>query len=317
MFRGEKPQAGRSRQFHQLGVEAIGSCSPYMDAEVILLLLSILQGIGLEGFALRLNSLGCRDDRLKYNALLKESLKNSVSAWCEDCRQRFLSNPLRIFDCKKPGCRSQISGLPSILDSICNDCRTHFRVLRELLDSENAAYTVDPYLVRGLDYYSGTAFEVTHPGLGAQNALAGGGRYDYLVTELGGSQPVGALGFAMGMERALLACQSRPIKPAGISAPLVYVATIGDESQPAGFKLLNRLRKEGIAADADYQEKSIKGQMRSANRAGVRFVIIIGEDELRQGIASVKEMTTGEQWKYRQEELIDGLKERILLVKQE
>jgi len=297
MFRSERPQAGRSRQFHQIGVEAIGSDSPYLDAETISLLAQILKDAGLKGFKIKLNSLGCAKDKIAYSKTLKAKLKTKVNLLCGDCKKRYEKNVLRILDCKKEPCRQAVRGLPKISSSICGDCAEHFDKVKAALKIFKTDFVIEPYLVRGLDYYTRTAFEVTHSQLGAQDALAAGGRYDNLVADFGGPD-MGAVGFAIGIERTLNALKTMSHRVGGTMSHLrggTYVVTGTGVPKEASVGLLNALRLEGISAEMDYQDRSLKAQMRQASKLGVKFALILGEDELARGEVGVKNMETGEQ----------------------
>ncbi|MFH1848470.1 MAG: histidine--tRNA ligase [Candidatus Omnitrophota bacterium] len=288
MFRSERPQAGRLRQFYQLGVEVIGSASPYADAEVMILMMELLQKLGLDGAELKLNSLGCADDKEKFNRLLKKELSGQKSALCKDCQARFDKNILRIFDCKNESCKRLLRAAPDMLEHICGGCRDHFDKVKEALSRQKVGFTVDPRLVRGLDYYTQTAFEVTHKNLGSQNAVGAGGRYDKLVRELGGPDAP-ACGFAVGLDRIALALDEN--KKAAVKAAIkVFVVPLGGEAQAKGFSILQELRKQGIAAEMDYDARSLKAQMRRADKSGADYAVIIGEDELKKGAVIIRNM---------------------------
>ena len=290
MFRAERPQAGRLRQFHHIGVEAIGSSSPYLDAEVILLAISILQEIEIKNFSLQLNSIGCQSDRQKYKSILKKALKDNLRLLCADCHNRYKGNLLRIFDCKKQTCRAVTASLPSIIDSLCPECTAHFLKVQQILSSLNVSYVLNAHLVRGLDYYSNTCFEITHPGLGAQNAIGAGGRYNNLVKDLGGPQKSG-VGFALGLERLIAALEPQgPRTSPGKDSPSVFIAVIGEEPRQAAFKLLHSLRERGIPSEMDYQDKSLKGQMRLADKLRLKYVAILGEEELKKQTVILRDM---------------------------
>jgi len=294
MFRAERPQAGRLRQFSQIGVEAIGSSNPSVDAEVIDIMLKLLDRAGVKKYELKMNNLGCREDKKKLSAALKGSLsEGSVSKLlCEDCRSRVESNPLRVLDCKNEGCKIVVRENFKKMDFLCGDCDKHFKDVLKLLDSLGIKYTIDPYIVRGLDYYTRTVFEVTSSSLGAQNAIGAGGRYDNLVKDMGGPD-LGACGFAIGIERALLAIG--PSEVGAASAGGVFMATIGEAAYAEAFKLANKVRLSGVACGIDHGSRSLKSQMRSADKMGARFTVIIGDDELKKGAVVLRDMTTKEQ----------------------
>jgi len=300
MFRAERPQKGRLRQFHHLGCEVIGSVVPCLDVEIISLAQNLLKAYKIEGYEIKINSLGCLKDKEELTEILLKNLKPELTKLCDDCKVRFKHNVLRILDCKNEGCIEVVKKLDIHQDYLCPECKSHFDKVKEGLDSLNIGYKVNPLLVRGLDYYTRTVFEIIHTDLGAQNALGAGGRYDNLVRELGGSD-TGAMGFAFGMERLLLV-RSREL---GVgSKDLVYVISLGEEAKKQGLKLLNNLRKEGIAADTDYEGKSLKGALRKANDLGAKYVLILGEDELKKNILTLKNMASGAQKEIKQENIL-------------
>ena len=317
MFRYERPQKGRMRQFHHLGAEAIGSYAPSMDIEIISLANALLIASGITGYKIKINTLGCPKDKKNLINLLRFTLKPCLSKLCEDCKIRFQQNILRILDCKNETCCKIIQNLKINNEYLCRECRDHFTKLKRGLDSIGIDYKVTPHLVRGLDYYTRTVFEITHESLGAQDALGAGGRYDNLINELGGSQ-AGAIGFAFGMERLSLATkpQSHPSTALGASktlSNLVYMITLGEEAKNQGTELLYRLRKTGIKTDTDYEEKSLKGAMRKANDLDARWVLILGENELKGNAIMLKDMSCGTQEKIKLNELIPNLKKRLTL----
>ena len=301
MFRAERPQKGRLRQFNHLGVEAIGSPNPLLDAEVISLADAILKKIGISGFKIKINTLGCADDKKKFGEKLRILLKNKLSLFCSDCQERFNRNVFRLLDCKNASCRNIITGLKlKRQDYLCKDCFEHFAAVLENLKNIGIEYEESPQIVRGLDYYTRTVFEITHSSLGAQDALGAGGRYDNLVAELGG-KPSGAIGFALGVERLLLAVNRQP-PPA--AKKLVYIITLGKEAEREGLKLLYNLRQAGIKSDTDYENRSIKGAMRRANDLGARYVLILGENELKKNVVMLKDMDSGEQREVKIENIV-------------
>ncbi|MCX7793263.1 MAG: histidine--tRNA ligase [Thermodesulfovibrionales bacterium] len=289
MFRYERPQAGRFRQFHQIGVEAFGIAEPRMDAEVMLLLRSILNKLGFQDLTIELNSLGCSQCRPRYREKLIEFFSGRIKAFCTDCQRRFEKNPLRLLDCKVPGCIKERGDAPSILDFLCKDCLSHFDKLRSYLEYMGILYTVKPDLVRGLDYYTRTIFEVKSESLGAQNAIAAGGRYDNLVEEFGGP-PTPATGFAIGMERLVSLLKEREeIKEKG---PHFFLAFLGDEAERVCFKIAERLREKGLWVELG-TGSSLKSQLRRADRLKSEYVIIIGEDELKRSRLRWKRLSDG------------------------
>lgn len=311
MFRQEKPQAGRLRQHTQFGVEAIGSPEPLQDVEVISLLFEILEEAGLSHLMLKLNSVGCSRCVPEFRQTLQDYLRQKLEALCPDCRRRFRTNPLRILDCKKEGCRAELESAPSILSHLCDDCAAHFDRVKSCLGELEVPYEVDPHLVRGLDYYTRTVFEVVSPHLGAQDALGGGGRYDNLIGELGG-EPTPAIGFGAGMERLILAVKQEGGEISPTSRLDLYVATLGDQATMAGLKLLQQLRRQGVNCDTDYLNRSLKAQLRAADKLRARSVLIIGEEELSKGVALYRDMSTHQQTKVvLGERVVDEIKRNL------
>ncbi len=304
-FRYERPQKGRFRQFHQAGVEVFGSANPQTDAEVIALALDFLKALGLEGGKLKVNSTGCKDCRRIYQDALRAALAPVVDKLCNWCQERYQGNTLRILDEKRPDCRQYFGNLPSILDYLDEGCKEHFAALRSQLDLLKIPYEVDSNIVRGLDYYSRTVFEISQPGLGAQDAIIGGGRYDYLVEEFGG-KPTPAVGWAMGVER-ILSALGDTIPSCVRPKQDIYVATAGQVADQSTSTLLMELRKEGLSVLNDPLARSLKTQMKEAARLGCRWVILIGEDELAAGTVTLRDMETGEQQSVKREDLVAKL----------
>ena len=294
MFRCEKPQAGRYRQFNQFGLEAIGSQSPLIDAVIIEASLAIYKRLGISKLNLVINSVGCRECRPKYLSELKGYFQDKKELLCPDCRDRYDKNPLRILDCKNTQCRIQIEKSPTIFDFLCQDCQDHFQRLTEYLDVLEIAYQVNPLLVRGLDDDTKTAVEIISGELGSQNAVGGGGRYDYLVRELGGKDTP-ALGFAAGIERIIATMEKQKVKIPVWAGIKVFVATVSSEDIPAAFKIINNLWENGISTETDYLNKSLKAQMRLANKLNVSYVLIVGQEELAEQKITIKNMTDGHQ----------------------
>lgn len=294
MFRYDRPQAGRLRQFHQFGIEAIGAPGPAIDAEIILLAVEFFRRLGLQDLKLYINSVGCPNCRPIYRERLQAHLRDRLNDFCSDCQSRFDRNPMRILDCKNEKCTALSQGAPHIADCLCDDCNSHFNQLQKLLTAAGIDYTLNPRLVRGLDYYTKTAFEIQYPPLGAQSAVCGGGRYDGLIEECGG-QPTPGIGFAIGLERVLLALEKQGLLPPTSQAIDLFIATMGEQAQVLAFKLLGELRQSGVACDMDYLGRSIKAQMKHANKYPARFVAIIGDDEVAAGNIMLKNMQTGEQ----------------------
>lgn len=292
MFRYERPQAGRFRQFYQVGVEALGTISPLMDIEVLCLLSFTLQQLGVTDIRLEINSLGDPACRPSYRKALKAFLADQLSQLCEDCRRRYETNPLRILDCKKEGCRAATAKAPSSLDHLCDECLTHFAQVKEGLKQLKIPFVVNSRLVRGLDYYTRTAFEVTASGLGAQNAIAAGGRYDGLVEELGGP-PTPGIGFAMGVER--IASLMERLEP---PKPHFFFALLGEEARHQMLPTMMQLRREGILVETNYAGEGLKKQMGLADKLGARYTVIVGENELKLKKAILRDMTTKEQQEF-------------------
>ncbi|OIQ11753.1 histidine--tRNA ligase [Neomoorella thermoacetica] len=294
MFRYGRPQAGRLRQFHQFGVEAFGSRDPALDAEVIALAMDFYTRLGLKDLELHLNSVGCPACRPAHREKLKAYLRPRLEELCPTCQGRFERNPLRIFDCKSPACQEIVREAPTVTASLCPDCAGHFHRVQEYLKALGIEFILDEHLVRGLDYYTKTAFEIMVKGIGAQSSIGGGGRYDGLVAALGGKQVPG-IGFGLGLERVLLALETQGQEPPPEGGVDVLVVTAGTGVDLAAFRLLAGLRAAGIRADKDYLERSLKGQMKFANRYPARMALILGEEELARGRVSVRRLDTGSQ----------------------
>ena len=295
MFRRERPQAGRFRQFYQIGAEAIGSADPLIDAEIISISAVLFGKLGLERYRLVLNSVGCRQCRPAYRDVLTAYLKGIGPSLCEQCRKRAKTNPMRVFDCKEEGCQEILSGAPAIAEHICPECMEHFEGVMAGLEVLEVPFSIDSRLVRGLDYYTKTAFEFQFEGLGAQNAVSAGGRYDYLAEELGGP-PTPGVGFSMGVERLMMSLDAEGqqlFKPQGLD---VFVVGVEGVDRARVFSLLARVRSEGISADTDFLGRSLKAQMKQADRLGARLVIIIGGEELERGEVALRDLGRSEQW---------------------
>jgi histidyl-tRNA synthetase len=294
MFRYERPQKGRQRQFHQIGAELFGIAEPEADAELLELVWDAFGRLGIPGLQLQVNSLGDAACRPAYRAALIAYFRPLAEQLCENCRRRLEVNPLRILDCKAEGCRALRAKAPSGLDHLCDPCRAHFAAVRRLLDAKGIPHTVNPAMVRGLDYYTRTTFELTAAaGLGAQDTVAAGGRYDGLVEEFGGP-PTPGLGFALGMERLLLLLPEGAGREAS-GAPLVFFAALGSPARERVQVWMTALRRTGVAAEWDYEGRSLKSQMRRADRLGATHVVILGDDELAAGRAQLRDMATKEQ----------------------
>ncbi|MBI4352338.1 MAG: histidine--tRNA ligase [Candidatus Omnitrophica bacterium] len=304
MFRSERPQAGRLRQFHQVGVETLGSSSPCADAETIQALVAFLDRMGVDGYEIRLNHLGTFEERGHLRTALKEYFHSHLGDLCEDCQNRVEKNVFRVLDCKRPACRKIIEKSPPIAGYLSPESKDVFKKVEDALSACGIGYRVDPYMVRGLDYYTQTVFEVSHPKLGAQDALAAGGRYDHLIESLGG-MPAGAVGFAAGVERLLM---SLPSGSEEISGASFFVATLGEEALKAGFGLLWKLRREGVKAVMDFEAKSLKSQLRAADKEKSRYVVILGENELKRESLVLKDMQNGAQEEISLDKAVECLK---------
>ncbi len=298
-YRYERPQAGRLREFHQFGAELYGSPSPAADAEAISLADAFLKNLGLKHVELRLNSIGCPDCRARYYEALKEYFRPHLAEMCEDCKSRFEKNPMRMLDCKVETCKKITAGAPRALDYLCDDCRTHFGEVKSLLDEAGVSYTVDPSIVRGLDYYTRTVFEFVSGAAGAQGTVLGGGRYDGLLSQLG-AKPTPAVGFGAGVERLLMVMEAE-------GAPLpeepkidCYLAGMDGPSRRKAFVLAEELRRAGLSCETDLLDRSLKAQMKYADKIGARFVAVIGESELEEGVVQLKDMakSTSERVKF-------------------
>lgn len=310
MFRYENTQKGRQRQFHQFGVEMYGSYSPALDAEVISVAAELLKRLGINDVMLRINSLGCPECRQRYNKALKEYIGSNIDRMCDDCRSRFEKNPLRVLDCKEEKCQQIIADAPVVLDYLDDECRKHFETVKAILDEMGIKYEVDPKIVRGLDYYTRTVFEFVSNGIGAQGTVCGGGRYDNLVAECGG-QPTGCAGFAVGIERLLLvleaqngAFESKPHRD-------IYIGAIGEKGLIKGQALTYRMRSEGIKAECDSVGRSVKAQMKYANKIGALYSVILGDNEIEQDSVKLKNMETGEEEAVKVSELLEVMKGKL------
>jgi histidyl-tRNA synthetase len=303
MFRYERPQAGRLRQFYQINAEAFGSINPSLDAEIISMLDKYLEGLEIENRNLLVNSLGCKECRPDFKEALTAFLGKSLDDLCTNCKNRFERNPLRILDCKEEKCKKAIKDAPRIREYICNECDEHFKEVLNLLSGLNINYEIEDHLVRGLDYYTRTAFEITAGGLGAQNSVAGGGRYDNLVEEIGGP-PTPAIGFAIGVERLVSILN---IKKDFENNPTVFIAALGERAEKEAVLIIDKLRSKSIASERDYDPKSLKSQMRKADKSGAEYVLILGDNEIEKGEILLKNMKDGTQ----EEIAIKGIEDYI------
>ena len=307
IFRYERPQAGRYRQHFQFGCEAIGDDDPTIDAEVIDLAWQFYLSLGLHHLTLQLNSIGCKQCRPGYLRALKDYYANYSKELCADCKVRLKRNPLRLLDCKKSSCQQVADAAPRSVDHLCPQCQTHFNRLKEYLKLLQIPLAVNHRLVRGLDYYTRTVFEIQPEAAGTQSTLCGGGRYDDLIEELGG-KPTPAIGFAMGIERIILNLKQQAIPIPPLPRPQVFIANIGDEARDEAIKLASRLRQSGVGIIVATGNKSLKAQLRQANNLGVRYAVIIGEEEVKSGTASFRDMTTAEQKTVTASQLVGLLK---------
>ncbi len=302
MFRQERPQAGRLRQFHQFGAEAIGSLQPEVDAEIIAMTIQIYKELSLTKYALKLNSVGCEKCRPHYKEILQNELRKIAAKLSPESQRRIEENPMRVLDSKDENDTTLTAKMPVITDHLCTECAEHFESLKKYLTSFHISYTVDGRLVRGLDYYTKTAFELTSTELGSQDALAGGGRYDLLTKELGGKATPG-VGFAAGIERLMMVLEKKGFEPAIDIRPALFIASADTESRAWAVATTMELRSEGIAVEADFLARSLKAQMREADRQQVKFVLVVGQQELGSGRAILKDMKTGEQKEIRLDEI--------------
>lgn len=302
-FRYENKQKGRLREFHQFGVEAFGAKGPEIDAEIVSFALEFLKSAGLTDMSVNVNSIGCPECRAKYNEALKGFLKPHLSELCDTCKSRFDRNPLRILDCKSPICGKIAADAPRLLDYICDDCRTHFDGFLACLENLGINYTVDSGIVRGLDYYTKTVFEIISGGF----TVCGGGRYDGLIEEFGGDATPG-IGFGLGIERLLLRLDELGVTIPESGKPQIYIAPLGDNAKKEAQKLVLALRKSGISAETDYMGRGLKPQMKYADKIGAKFVLVLGDDEIASGKIRVKNMQSGEQTETTLEHLADILK---------
>ncbi|RQD78246.1 MAG: histidine--tRNA ligase [Candidatus Syntrophonatronum acetioxidans] len=310
MFRYDRPQAGRYRQFHQWGVEVFGSEEPLLDAEVISLAVAFFNSVGIEGLVLELNSVGCSECRSSYREEIRNYMANYRNSLCPDCNRRFETNPLRILDCKEKSCKELTIEIPEMTGHLCDNCRKHFSQVVNGLEAIGVTYRINPRLVRGLDYYTRTAFEIIDPQLGSQNSLGGGGRYDDLVEVCGGN-PTPAVGFAIGMERVLLALKNKIIEPSYQEESGVFVAALGDKADIEGLKVVTELRRQKIKAEKDYLKRSLKAQMKQANKINTRYVVIMGEEELEKDKVLLRDMQEGHQWEVARMDITACLKEKM------
>ena len=306
-FRYEKPQAGRLREFHQFGVEIFGSHSVTADAEIIALAHDFLTRMGITDVELYINSVGCRECRPVYKKALQDFLRPHLHQLCETCQSRFETNPMRILDCKSEEDQKIVKDAPVMLDYLCDDCRKSFEELKEMLTAMDIPFVVDDKIVRGLDYYTKTAFEFVSTRIGAQGTVCGGGRYDHLIEEVGGPDMPG-VGFGLGKERLLMLMEQNGHQFGGTTAPELFIAYIGKEAKLFSMGLLSKLRTSGIRAVVDANDRNLKGQMKYANKIGAAYTVVIGDDEVSSGMLTLKDMETGEQTSVATEDLMSHIR---------
>ena len=307
-FRYEKPQSGRLRQFHQFGVETFGTTNMVADAEIIAIGYDFLTEMGVTDLTLEINSVGCPICRAKHRTALKEFLKPKYDQLCDTCKSRYEKNPMRILDCKSPIDQALVEGAPMMLDYLCEECQTAFDELKENLEAMDIPYVVNPKIVRGLDYYTKTAFEFVTNSIGAQGTVCGGGRYDNLAEEVGGL-PIPGVGFGLGKERLLMLMEANGVEIPEPKLCDAFIATMGKDAKLFGQKLMRDLRKEGIKVQMDDLQRNFKGQFKYADRIGAAYTIVIGDNELQSGSANLKNMETGEQVEVKFEDLAKTIKE--------
>ena len=292
IFRYERPQNGRLREHHQFGVEMFGADAPEADGEIISLANTLLRRLGLTSLKLYINSIGCPECRKKYNEALMNYIGSNLDKMCNQCKERFNKNPLRILDCKEEGCKAITANAPKVTDYLCEDCAAHFEGVKKNLELRGIEYEVNPQIVRGLDYYTRTVFEFVSTDIGAQGTVCGGGRYNGLVAQLGGKDTP-AVGFGCGLERLLLVLENTNGLNAEKETPYLYIATMGDKAKEKAIDLVEKLRANGVSAETDLMNKSVKAQMKYANKIGVKYVIVIGDAELESNKVEFKDMTDG------------------------
>ncbi len=305
-YRYEQVQQGRYREFHQFGAELLGAADAAADVEIISILALFFEKIGVKNLNLNLNSIGCPECRKAYNLLLKEYLSDKISDMCDTCKTRIDRNPMRILDCKEDGCKKHLINAPALLDHICDDCRTHFEQVTHKLETIGISYSIDRNIVRGLDYYSKTVFEFVSENIGTKGTVCGGGRYDGLVEEIGG-QPTPGIGFALGVERLLLELESQGIEFPKGDSPDIYIGAIGEKAEQVAEKLTWQLRSKNIYCIKDIMGRSVRAQMKYANKLNVRYSLILGDNEIESNKAQLRDMVTGEVKDISLDTLIDRL----------
>lgn len=304
-YRYEKPQAGRLREFHQFGVECFGTASPLADAEIIALAKSIFDTLGVRDLSLEINSIGCPKCRAEYHKALKEYFASRKDELCDTCKGRLDRNPMRILDCKSPICREIAQGAPVVIDYLCDECKEHFEKVQKYLDAQNIEYKINPQIVRGLDYYTKTVFEFVSNSIGAQGTVCGGGRYDGLVEELGG-QHTASLGFAMGLERLMLLMEAQGCEFPQAEKPDLFIVALGEKATLKALEIAKDMREEGFSALLDLNQRSVRAQMKYADKLGAKFNVVIGDNEVENKIAKLKNMQTGEETEINLDTFVSG-----------
>lgn len=304
-YRYEKPQAGRLREFHQFGVECFGTASPLADAEIIALAKSIFDTLGVRDLSLEINSIGCPKCRAEYHKALKEYFASRKDELCDTCKGRLDRNPMRILDCKSPICHEIAQGAPVVIDYLCDECKEHFEKVQKYLDAQNIEYKINPQIVRGLDYYTKTVFEFVSNSIGAQGTVCGGGRYDGLVEELGG-QHTASLGFAMGLERLMLLMEAQGCEFPQAEKPDLFIVALGEKATLKALEIAKDMREEGFSALLDLNQRSVRAQMKYADKLGAKFNVVIGDNEVGNKIAKLKNMQTGEETEINLDTFVSG-----------
>lgn len=293
-YRYEKPQAGRLREFHQFGVECFGTSSPLADAEIISLAKTVFDELGIKDLSLEINSIGCPECRVKYHEALREYFSARKDELCDTCKERLDRNPMRILDCKSPVCSEIAQGAPVVLDYLCDDCEEHFEAVKKYLTSQSIEFTVNPQIVRGLDYYTKTVFEFVSNSIGAQGTVCGGGRYDGLIEELGG-QKTPSLGFGLGLERLMLLMEAQGCEYPEDARPDLFIAALGEKATLKAIDIAKDMRAEGYSCLYDLNSRSLRAQMKYADKLNAKYTIVIGDSEVEEGVAKLKDMQTGEE----------------------
>ena len=304
-YRYEKPQAGRLREFHQFGVECFGSASPLADAEIIALAKSLFDTLGVKDLSLEINSIGCPTCRAEYHKALKKYFSSRKDELCDTCKSRLDRNPMRILDCKSPICHEIAEGAPVVIDYLCDECKEHFENVQKYLKAQNIEYTINPQIVRGLDYYTKTVFEFVSNSIGAQGTVCGGGRYDGLVEELGG-QHTPSLGFAMGIERLMLLMEAQGCEFPEAEKPYLFIVALGEKATLKAVEIAKDMREEGFSALLDLNQRSVRAQMKYADKLGAKFNVVIGDNEVEAKTAKLKNMQTGEETEINLDTFVSG-----------